>query len=980
MPDNPNDSRDKTPAAGENAPVESKSEQTEQRSETTTNGAVRPDWSREGNGIVRDARNQPAGTDKLPGVNIQPDGDGTKKAGDSTASSAMSWATKGDLNSALRYLESIRTSAEAELRAPAKSGGDRAQYNVYQLLNEKVLPALQKEIGPDWKLFPSKPQSPADKVGADFLLVNTRTGEFHFVDATTNTDKKNVFDLRARGVITIADKDADPKLTGNALFDQFGSLKVDDENLEKREAAKALGERVTKQIRELIKEGTPFRLGKDGTPMPSVEVKSDEQTKAEIERLGNWAQEQGRGKDQGIARLWENMKDVVMRSFKHTEFKQAEVKSPELVQSVRRLAEQEIVKVALAKAKGEVYTGPAPLREQKSDVYTIKGDDMPLKLRTKDGLFDGGNLREHIAQARIALLDHKKILSALSNKELQSMGVNTAPLKDADGKEIKGAERLTAMDKALKDNRYSGKLKAVADKLTSILMQPEVRGTIENGGRIGNGPPLIAENVIAKLRSRSSDSNLGVAAQPPKDGQDKGERSAENDNANQQAARAVSGEAVSELMKLRDSLKSLDPKIASADTAFDLRLLLDDQVEKQQKGQDSWGQAEIDRFKAVTEAYEDPKNPKHEEAVKQVNEAINAECERRILIMGARGTANFAKLTDRAAMTAALQELSERAAQRLPAADKDRGEFLQAQIRSSLRKQLGVATDRDLPEALRNLKVQIVAGDAAPRMVQDVNSKHPVLEISSAQLKANAARTIVDAYSASAGLALINTAGEKGNLPVTMRSLEPMINDISQKARTIAFEQVQRSGDSSKKPAAVSAEAAASDRRAIIDTSKPIVTAWDGENLTFGGEKFHMNTEIEKAARETAERVQKLETEHQKAQEQALTEKTTEARQLAMRLKSQLDAERQNLVVISELKEAVSGQRGAAAQDKARGLVKTAADKVVTDHLNNRRSGGASGGGLSRAAAAALVITTITSMLVTPKESSASEVYQSQFK
>lgn len=979
MADNPNDSGDKTQAAGESTPVESKSEQNEQRSEGSNNGAVRPEWSREGNDIVRDARNQPAGTDKLPGVNIQTEGDGNRKVTDSSSSSAMSWATKGDLNSALRYLESIRSSAEAELRAPAKSGGDRAQYNVYQLLNEKVLPALQKEIGPDWKLFPSKPQSPADKVGADFLLVNTKTGEFHFVDATTNTDKRNIFDLRARGVIQIAEKDADPRLTGNSLFDQFGSLKVDDENLEKREAAKALGEKVTKQIRELIKEGTPFRLGKDGTPMPSVEVKSDEQTKAEIERLGNWAQEQGRGKESRIAELWNDMKEVVMRSFKHTEFKQAEVKSPELAKSVSRLAEQEVLKLALAKVKNESYNPPAEVRDQKSDVYTMRSEGLPLRLRTNDGLFDGGKLLDHIANARLALLNDKKILNGLSNKELQSLGVDTTPLMDGK-KELKGEDRVAAIDKALKDTRYKGKFEAAAAKIRTVLMQPEVRGSIENGGSIGKGPPLIVENVIAKLRTRTADSSLGIVAQPPKDAPQSSERIALNDNADQRSGGAVTGEAVSELMKLRDSLKSLDPKAANDGTAFDMRLLLEDQVEKQQKGQDSWSQPEIDRFKALTEAYEDPKNPKHEEAVKQVNEAINAECERRILIMGARGTANFAKLTDKSALSAALQELSERTAQRLPAADKDRGEFLQAQIRSSLRKQLGIATDRDLPEALRNLKVQIVAGDAAPRVVQDLNSKHPVLEISSAQLKANASRTLVDAYSAAAGLTLINTAGEKGNLPVTMRSLEPMINDITQKARNIAFEQAQRSDDSSKKPAAVSAEAAASDRRPVIDTSKPIVTAWDGENLTFGGEKFHMNTEIEKAARETAERVQKLEGDLQKAKEQALAEKTTEARQLALRLQTQLDAERQNLTVISELRESVSGQRGAAAQDKARGLIKTAADKVVNDHLNNRRSGGSGSGGLSRAAAAALVITTITSMLVSPKESSAAEVYQGQFK
>lgn len=964
MPDKPEDQRPKTPPAEVGAEAESKTEQGENRS--GENGTVRPQWSQQENGVVKDARAQASSTERLPGVSIE--ADAAKPVTDNRASSAMSWATKGDLAAALRYLDAIKPTAEAELRAPAKSGGDRAQYNVFQMLNERVLPALQKEIGPDWKLYPSKPHSPADKVGADFLLVNTKTGEFHFVDATTNPDKRNVFDLRARGVILI----------DNALFDQFGALKEDDSNPEKRTAAKELRESVTQQVREMIKEGSIFKLGKDGTPMPSLEVKTDEQTKAEIDRLGTWATDKAKTESSLAAKL-RQMGEVVMRSFRQTEFKQAEVKSPALSESVRRMTQQELVKYALAKAKGETYQGPAPVREPKSDIYTIKGDDVPVKMRGTDGsLLDGGNLKDHLSEARAALLDPKKVLTMLSNKDLQALGVtNLAPFKDSNGKELKGAERLAALDKALKDRTIQPKLMAAAEKLTSILMQPEVRGMIENGGRVGSGPPLIQENVLAKLKSRTEDSNLGRTAQAAGE-TDKTEKPANFETATN-TNRAVSSEAVSNLMTLRASLQSLDPKVASESTAFDMRLLLEDQTEKQQKGQDSWSAAEIDRFKALTEAYEDPKNPKHEEAIKEVNEAINAECERRILIMGARGTANFAKLTDKSKMAGALQELNERVAQRMPAADKERGAFLEAQLRSALRKQLGVATDRDLPESLRNLKVQVVAGDGAPRVVQDLNSKHPVIEISSAQLKTNATNTMIDAYSKAAGLALISSAGEKGNLPVTMRAIEPMINDITDRARKVVFEQAQKAQETSTRPAV--AETAASDRKAVIDLSKPLVTAWDGENLTFGSEKFHMTSEVEKAARETAERVQKLEAELAQAKEKAAAEKSSESRQLALRLQSQLDAERQNLSVVTELRESMAGQRGAAAQDKARGLVKSAADRAITEHLNNRRVGGGGSVGLSRAAAATMVITSLAFMLAGNNSAAASEnSYQSRAK
>lgn len=959
MADKPEDLKDKTPVGDNSA-----AEKTEAGTNRPANGAVQADWTQQENSVVKDARTQ-GGTDKLPGVSIQ--SDVTKPASD--ASSAMSWATKSDLAAALRYLEAVRPSAEAELRAPAKSGGDRAQFNVYQMLNEKVLPALQKEIGPDWKLFPSKPHSPADKVGADFLLVNTKTGEFHFVDATTNPDKRNVFDLRARGVVLI----------DNALFDQFGALKEDDNNPEKREAAKELRESVTQQMREMIKQGSVFKLGKDGTPMPSLEVKSDEQTKIEIDRLGSWAT--GKSKTEPtLADKFRQMGEVVMRSFRQTEFKQAEVKSPALAESVRRTAEQEVAKYALAKFKKEQYQGTAPPRDgNKSDIYTIKGDDVPVKMRAKDGsLLDGGSLISHISEARSSLLDHKKMLSMLSNKELQLIGVDLKPFKDAQGKELKGADRQAALDKAWADRTLQPKLKAAAEKLTSILMQPEVRGMIENGGRVGNGPPLIAESVMSKLKARTEDSNLGRAAQAPAEAAEKSKKP--GDIEQDSASRAVSNEAVSNLMKLRESLQSLDPKLASEGTAFDMRLLLEDQTDRQQKGQDSWSPAEIERFKNLTEAYEDPKNPKHEEAVKQVNEAINAECERRINIMGARGTANFAKLTDTSKMAVALQELTERGAQRMPASDKERGAFLEAQLRSALRKQLNVATDRDLPESLRNLKVQVVAGDGAPRVVQDLNSKHPVIEISSERLKANASGAIVDAYSKAAGLALVTSAGEKGNLPVTLRAIEPMIEDISLKARRIVVEQAQKAQEQvSKKAGAV--ETAASDRRAVIDLSKPLVTAWDGENLSFGSEKFHMNSELEKVTKESSDRVKKLEADLAKAKELAATEKTSESRKQALLLQSQLDAERQNLAVVSELREAMAGQRGAAAQENARGLVKTAADRAIADHLNNRRTAGGGGAGLSRAAAATMVITTLAFMAVGNNPASASEsTYRSHTK
>jgi hypothetical protein len=175
----------------------------------------------------------------------------------------------------------------------------------------------------------------------------------------------------------------------------------------------------------------------------------------------------------------------------------------------------------------------------------------------------------------------------------------------------------------------------------------------------------------------------------------------------------------------------------------------------------------------------------------------------------------------------------------------------------------------------------------------------------------------------------------------------------------------------------ISADAAASDRKITFDPQKPLVTNWDGENLTFGGEKFHISTEIDKLERERDSKVKELEEKVRQAKELAESSKKQADVEAAKALETQLNTERQNLRVVSELKLAMNGTRGQTAQDRARSIVKTAADRAIEERMRPGEGGGAP---MSRAAAAAMVITAVAFMYVGTTGPSRPDTYESNFR
>ena len=615
----------------------------------------------------------------------------------SPADATASWATKGDVADAIAYLERVKAVGEASLRAGRTTAGDKAQSAIYTLLQERILKELQDSgrIGKEWKLYPSVAQSPADKVGGDFLLVNTKTGgtgEFHFLDATVNDEKKNVYRMRADAVI---------KAKSN-YFDAMGALKTD--------AGGALGEEVIawrtaleKQIVDLTKKKSDFTLGKDGTPVPSMTVKPEAQEIAEKKALSDWAAAQSaKAADQTKANDFREMSVVVNRSTDYTDKKLAEVPSPKFSESVRRATEAEVAKYAYAAAMGEKYEARSASTGSKSSVR-VHADSMMLD--HNGAIMNGGSVSNHMEQARASLLGGKNLLAQLSDRQLKAMGADLAAVKGLDP-----AARVAALEKQTdKKGPFGDNFKKIREKLINLNSE------IQSGGRVGTGDPVITTNVMDRLRSSTAEANLGVLQPVTPSSRTEAPASAKPAF---ETMRDGMPRSTGELYDLSKDLK-FERGVPSRDLADNMELIL-------AEGEKStWAPGELERFKALHEAYLDPKNPKHAESVEQLHELMkdNAKQEKELaaaeLVQAQlRGKPEFERLTNEARMKEALSSLSDRMAN-MPAKPKEQADFLSTQLRAALRKQLGVAMDKDLPGNLRNLTVNIVDGEGGVRVVQN---------------------------------------------------------------------------------------------------------------------------------------------------------------------------------------------------------------------------------------------------------------------
>lgn len=892
------------------------------------------------------AQQRQPGTVTLPEITIA----GTDaKAGNAkpTASEGQtSWSTQ-DLSRVLKYLDSIKPAAERTLGV-TDSAGDRAQRNTYILLRDKILPELksQGKIGAEWQLFPTTAQSPADKVGADYLLVNTKTGAFHLLDATLKENKGNVFALRAGGVIVV----------DNRLFDALSALKTTDGGAI-GEAATQLKTDISQQITSLTKSNTPFKLGPDGTPMPSVTIVSEQKAKSEITKLSEWAKAEAKASTGNEARLFNEMSSVVEGSFRHLDKAAREIASPKLAESVSRATDAEIAKYALAKYKGEKYDAAKP-GAAANNLHVLKDGKLVMPVQSGE-IHVGGNFADHLEKSWGSLQSEKKLLSLLSNKDLKAMGADTTSFE-----KLSGEERAEAIYKAYRSQRQ---FQNEANKLRNTLHSEQQ--VIKAGGALGTGAPVIAENIMARLRARPDSTLLGIAPKPEAAAApDKPAIKTAFSDIDKTASKPI--EALAEF----SGLEKHDNKVSS-NLSTSMELLLADQQERRAKdptAKDLWTQVEFDRFTKLNEAYSNPSHPDHADSVKQLHDLLNkkvemAESEAEKAQAVLQGNPIFEKLTDETRMKEAVKQLSDRT-KTLPAQDKD--EYLAKQIKEALRKQTGAATLSELPESVRQLKVKMVEGSANSVRV----NASGVLEIPSKLLRDDPKKAVAEAYAHASGMSMLDLLRQEGNEHLTMRSLKPMLSKIAERAETVVTAQLESAKTNAHVP--INSEAASTERKTEIPKERAIVTSWNGEILNFGNEKFNVSSELAKLNRERAEKIKALETEFEKAQKTAESKQTDENKQRVTSLEQQLIAERQNSKIATDLHQSLTGSRGAEAQSKAQTLIKQAAERAAEQHMS-KRGGSAT---FSRASAIALLLSTATALYVQGNGPARADVYETHIR
>lgn len=307
--------------------------------------------------------------------------------------------SQGDLPETVRQLEDTKSDIihKPEFRQ-THSMGERSQLAVWNFLSSEkdgILPHLKQEnkISQDWQIYPSEAGSPLDRAGADYILVNSKTGDVHFLDATSNSDKRNVFKIREEGVIHI----------DNEIFDVSGALKVDDFDADIASRARDFKPELERQILSLVQSPAALRLAADGPPLPSLTRTSDADATRQLNALIDWAEQKAKLTDQEADKaLYRDMAATLSRARNYSNMKATEHASPTLKEQMDNAARGELLRYAVSRIKNGSYgknTQSAPA----ADVQLHK--DGRIVLKTNEGAYHhGGALAESIEGARRLLL------------------------------------------------------------------------------------------------------------------------------------------------------------------------------------------------------------------------------------------------------------------------------------------------------------------------------------------------------------------------------------------------------------------------------------------------------------------------------------------------------------------------------------------------------------------------------------------------
>lgn len=497
-----------------------------------------------------------------------------------------------ELPQTVRHLEETKADIirKPEFRQ-THSMGERSQLAVWNFLTSEkdgILPRLkqQNKISQDWQIYPSEAGSPLDRAGADYILVNKKTGDVHFLDATANSDKKNVFKIREDGVIHI----------DNEIFDVSGALKVDDLDVDLAARARDFKPELEQQILSLVQSPSALRLGADGPPLPSLTRASDADATRQLNALIDWAEQKSKLADMEADKaLYHDMAATLGRARNYSNMKATEHASPTLKEQLDSAARGELLRYAVARIKNGAY-GKSAQTAPTADVQLHKDGRIVLKT-TEGAYYHGGALAESVEGARRLFLDRSALARSLSNKQIEDLGGNAKALKT-----LSGAERQAAIEKEMKQNAT---FRRNVEQASQVMISD--RSIISTGLAQGSGAAVLNDNIIGRLRTRKDGDLLGQTSAPLKP---------------KAAETAVSEPLDKTMPKAAQILREWreppgTPEQASANIAEILDLVAGESK--------ALPAAEHARLVKLRDAYKDPNHPDHARAVKQVHDLMLAD-------------------------------------------------------------------------------------------------------------------------------------------------------------------------------------------------------------------------------------------------------------------------------------------------------------------------------------------------------------------
>lgn len=283
---------------------------------------------------------------------------------------------------------------------------DKPQNNLYAVVRERLRAIGLTRDG--WMVLPTETGSPLDQVGCDYALINVRKNQVIFLDATQNQAKldnpgaNNVSEIRAPGLIGFESRWID--MTGRLKIDEDGMLGMN---------AKEFQDGLDSQLRHLTADGSPITV----EMLPSYSRQPTVQaTQVAVDNFVTAVRKRSAQFDQGSydrQQLEDFAKDIQKGAAKYNEFKAATKPSPELSDAMQRNADKVVLDYALTKLN--IKEKAEPQRVATTNVKMTKDGHMVMSVDST--IYDGGDVKESLTEARRSLRSDSKKLEALLQKD-----------------------------------------------------------------------------------------------------------------------------------------------------------------------------------------------------------------------------------------------------------------------------------------------------------------------------------------------------------------------------------------------------------------------------------------------------------------------------------------------------------------------------------------------------------------------------------